>query len=977
MDFLLLGPLAAYRNGHAVELGTRRRERCLLGVLLLEPGRLFSVDRLVELLWDEEPPAQARSTVSNHISRLRSRLDPDRTGHHGVRLVARGGGYLIEVVPDRVDVHRFTSLVERAGALAVPADRSRLLREALALWRGSLLADVATDRLRRRVGARLEELRLTAVEDALQADLACGRPALAAAELADLVEAHPDRERLLWLFMLALYRLGRQSEALAAYRQARERVADELGLDLGADVQALHEAILRCDPSLDLATGDSTAVVPARPAQLPAPPRHFVGRTAAMRELDALLARQAEMTTVVISTMAGVAGVGKTALALHWAARVRDRFADGQLYLNLRGFGVMAPVRPADALNQLLRGLGVPAERIPADQDEASAVYRTLLADRRVLVLLDNAHSVDQVRALLPGSPTCLVVVTSRNRLSGLVAIEGAHRLTIEPLPPDEAVVLLRAVLGARVDAEPEAVSALAQACDRLPLALRIAAANLSDDPSRAIGDYLRELDTDRLAALHVEGDRDAAVRVALDASYARLTPEARRLFRLLSLAPGADIGEPAARALLGSTAQHLLESLVDAHLVDEHRPGRYTMHDLIRVYAGVRAEADEPAGDRTVAVERLLDWCLAGAHVAYHLIRPNRAQPEPALRHPPAELPFAPEAEAALAFLDQERPNLPAVTELALRHGDHPAAMQLARLLSSYFQLRGDGPDSLAVYQHGLAGARHLHDRAAEAALHNSLGISYAVGRRFPEATEHVLRSLALARDAGDRASEAGALNNLGRMYEVHGRFEEALGAYEQSLAVREAEGRTQGIAYVLNNIGFVYARRGELTNALDYLTRALALHREQGDRNGEGNTLDSVGVVYLEQGDDATALKYFEEAMAALRDGGNREGQGATLANMATAHLRQGEPAAAVDVLRQAAVLYRAVDDRHRESAVRRRLAEAYLAGGDVQAAEAELRAASALRASVPDAVEEAEVRRVLGELESARAAGVIRMS
>src|SRR6266511_1588851 len=597
----------------------------------------------------------------------------------------------------------------------------------------------------------------------------------------------------------------------------------------------------------------------------------------------------------------------------------------------------MAPVRPADALNQLLRGLGVPAERIPADQDEASAVYRTLLADRRVLVLLDNAHSVDQVRALLPGSPTCLVVVTSRNRLSGLVAIEGAHRLTIEPLPPDEAVVLLRAVLGARVDAEPEAVSALAQACDRLPLALRIAAANLSDDPSRAIGDYLRELDTDRLAALHVEGDRDAAVRVALDASYARLTPEARRLFRLLSLAPGADIGEPAARALLGSTAQHLLESLVDAHLVDEHRPGRYTMHDLIRVYAGVRAEADEPAGDRTVAVERLLDWCLAGAHVAYHLIRPNRAQPEPALRHPPAELPFAPEAEAALAFLDQERPNLPAVTELALRHGDHPAAMQLARLLSSYFQLRGDGPDSLAVYQHGLAGARHLHDRAAEAALHNSLG----------------------------------------SMYEVHGRFEEALGAYEQSLAVREAEGRTQGIAYVLNNIGFVYARRGELTNALDYLTRALALHREQGDRNGEGNTLDSVGVVYLEQGDDATALKYFEEAMAALRDGGNREGQGATLANMATAHLRQGEPAAAVDVLRQAAVLYRAVDDRHRESAVRRRLAEAYLAGGDVQAAEAELRAASALRASVPDAVEEAEVRRVLGELESARAAGVIRMS
>jgi DNA-binding SARP family transcriptional activator len=319
MDFRVLGPLEVYRDDQRVELGTRRRERCPLGVLLLEPGRLFSVERLVELLWDEEPPVQARSTVSNHVSRLRGWLDPDRSGRDGVRLIARGGGYLIDLKPDRVDANRFTTLVGHAQTLAEPADRSRVLRAALALWRGPLLADVGTDRLRSRLGVRLDELRLTAVETALRAELACGRTGPAAAELADLVEMHPDRERLLWLFMLALYRLGRQTQALAAYHRARERLADEFGLDLGAEVQALHEAILRGDPGLESVLGEGTAVagvgVPVRPAQLPAPHRHFVGRTAQIRELDGLLAGQDGLTTVVISAIAGAAGIGKTAPA--------------------------------------------------------------------------------------------------------------------------------------------------------------------------------------------------------------------------------------------------------------------------------------------------------------------------------------------------------------------------------------------------------------------------------------------------------------------------------------------------------------------------------------------------------------------------------------------------------------------------------------------------------------------------------------
>jgi DNA-binding SARP family transcriptional activator len=977
MDFLVLGPLAALHGGRRVDLGSRRRERCLLGLLLLEPRRAISIDRLIDLLWEGEPPPNARGTLSSHVSRLRGRLDPERNGGNGIQLCTRGDGYVVEVATDNVDAHRFRTLIEAAATLADPSDRSRVLAEALALWRGPLLADAATEWLRRRVGVDLMEMRLAAAEAKLEADLACGRHAAAVAEMAGLVGDHPFRERLVSLYMLALYRSGRQTDALALYHTVRDRLADELGLDPGSTLRSMHEAILRRDTDLEPSAGaDSTAPRVASagpapsaghgPAQLPAPPRHFTGRSLELAELDTLLAAGSGDQTPVIATVVGPAGVGKTALAVRWATAVRARFPDGQLYLNLRGFALDAPLRPIDGLGLLLRALGVPAERIPVDLDEAAAAYRSLLADRRMLVLLDNAADVDHVRPLLPGGSTSAVVVTSRNRLGGLTAVEGAHRLTLTPLPPDEAEALLRRVVGAaRVDAEPTATAQLAEVCGRLPLALRVAAANLGEDTAGTIGDHVGRLRSGRLAALSVDDDSHATVRVALDVSYLRLPADARRVFGLLSLAPGGDVGVLGAAALAGATpdeARRIVEILSEAHLLDEPRPGRHTMHDLVRLYAAERLDADQSVEDRGAAVDRLLDWYRAVADTVCRLGTPYRERPTLAPRQAPAASTVPARLETALALLDDERAGLAAVTKLALDRGDDGATWHLAHLLAAYFQMRGDGPDSIAVYEHGLAAAQRAGDPSGAASLHNSLGVGHGVLRRWAASTDHLLQARDFRRDTGDQDGEARVLLNLGVVLMGQGHFDEALRAYHRSLTLSAPLGQFRRVANLWNNIGMVYLHRRDFESAVEHPTRALELFRQQGDRYGEGTALDTLGRVYAAMDDLDTALRHFTDALRAMRETGYGEAEGETLGNIGAIHLRRGDVGAAIEHLQSAARCHRGVDDAHRESVVRRQLAEAHLAGGDQAAALSELDVAQTLRTRIPDAAEEAELRRVI---------------
>jgi tetratricopeptide (TPR) repeat protein len=901
------------------------------------------------------------------VARLRAHLRP-----YGVTISTHADGYAIDVDPDAVDASRFTRTIADAQDVADPSRRAGLLAQALALWRGPPLADVADDHLRDRVGSGLADLRLTAIELKAEADLARGRHRQVVGDLTPLAGHHRPRERLTELLMLALYRCGRQADALAQFHDTRRLLVEDLGIEPGEALRGLHTQILTNDPALGShgsSIGDKTTPEPGiRPAQLPALSRHFTGRIPELRRLDALFAGDGEAALPIV-VISGAAGAGKTALALRWATSVRDEFADGQLYLNLRGFAEEAPLLPIDALGHLLRSLGVPGERLPTDVDQASATYRTLLAERRMLILLDNVFSADQVRPLLPGSPVCAVLVTSRNRLTGLSAIDGAHRLDLERLPIADATDLLRAVLSpARVDAEPTSTVHLVEACDGLPLALRVAAANLDDDPTRHIRDYLDALGTGRLAMLRIEDDAHATVSAALDLSYRRLTTAARRLFRLIRLAPGPDIGLPAAAALVGTTpdqARRLLTLLTEAHLLEEARPGRYSMHDLVGLYATERLTSDEAPRQQTIAIERLLDWYLAVADAVCRLATPHREWKPLVLRHPPTAHLVPTEPHAALALLDGERAALAATTKLALDRGEHRAARQLAHRLTSYYSLRGDGSDSLEVYGHGLEAAQRMGDSAEAAQLHNSLGISNAVLRRWSPALDHLRHAREFSRTTGDRDSEARVLMNVGRVLHELGSYDEALSAFHRSMRLSQAVGQTRRITYLWNNIATVHHRMSQPELALMCLNRAVTTAREHGDRNGEANVLDSLGAVRLSLGDHDGALRSFTEALAGLRERGNREAEGATLANLADAHLARGDVALAVHHLHSAIECFQAAEDPHRESAARCRLGEAYLAGGDTEAARYQLDSALALRRRVPDTAEETRLHQARARL------------
>jgi len=562
----------------------------------------------------DQVPEDVRDAVS----------DPWAAGsvrRHG--LDGTGRGQIADAAGDLADASDLDArwfahlLAAGRGALRAgqPERAAALLADALGLWRGRALVDVPATLAVEAEAARLEEQRLAALEARIDADLACARHAVLIPELRKLVLDYPLRERLWGQLVLALYRSGRQADALSAYREIHQLLEAELGVEPGAALRRLHQRILSADAALDAparsAPGARATPAPV-PRQLSADVAGFTGRGEHLRRLGQLLGGDGQgPAALVIAAIVGTAGVGKTALAVHWAHQVAGRFADGQLYVDLRGVARRPPLPPAEALAQLLRALGVPAAQVPPELEEAAGTYRSLLAGRRVLVVLDNAASPDQVRPLLPGSPTCLVVVTSRNQLRGLVAKDDARLLTLDVLGRDEAAALVGRVIGdARVRAEPAATAELARLCAHLPLALRIAGANLADHPGQPIADYTAELaEGDRLAKLVVGGDEQTAVRSSLDLSYQRLAPPERRLFRLLGLVPGPDVSAAAAAALAGTTperAELVLDRLALAHLLARRAPGRFAVHDLLRLYAIDRALREESEQEREVATRRL-----------------------------------------------------------------------------------------------------------------------------------------------------------------------------------------------------------------------------------------------------------------------------------------------------------------------------------------------------------------------------------
>jgi DNA-binding SARP family transcriptional activator/tetratricopeptide (TPR) repeat protein len=912
MRYGILGPVEVWDGGQPLAVGGPQ-QRALLAVLLLDANRVVSTDRLVTVLWGDDPPPTARTLLQGCVAELRRRLSGI-----GRPLVTRPPGYSLEVAPGELDLARFDQLVAAAGALeADPGHAAELLREALSLWRGPALGGITVDGLRSDAVA-LEERQQAALEDRIDIDLRLGHHAGLVGELSELVRTHPLRERRWAQLMLALHRAGRPAEALAAYQELRKTLVEQLGVEPGVTVQQLHRAILAGgDPAV--AAAPVAAVEPV-PAQLPAATVMFTGRAGTLKRLDELLPR--DRSGVAIGVVSGTAGVGKTALAVHWGHRVRDRFPDGQLFVDLRGYASAPPVEPVEALAGFLAALGVPADQIPVEREPAAALYRTRLAGKRVLVLLDNAGSAEQVRPLLPGAGGALVLVTGRDQLAGLVARDGAVHIGLDVLDEAESQDLLGRVLGPeRVGAEPAAAGELARLCGHLPLALQIAAANLTIHSRRRIADQVTELaGGDRLAALAVHGDQHTAVRAAFDLSYSVLAPEQRRMFRLLGLVPGPAVTAGAAAALTGTSprvAGRLLAQLAGRHLLGEPAPGRYAFHDLLRQYAAGQAQREDGGAERATAIGELFDWYLHAADAAAKVLSPEKLRlPLPASIDVPS--PTFDGHAAALAWLDAELSNLLAVIRHAREHGPRPVAWLLADALRGYFGRRMLTVDWLSAAGHGLAAAEAAGDVPGQAMTQLSLADAYNRRSEYEPATTHYDRALALFRRSRWPAGEASVLCNSGGVYLELGELERAAEQTTQALALFRRAGVVAAEAVCLGNLACVYGGLGRLAEAADHASAAMAVYRTIGSVWGEATNLGYLGDVRRHQGRLPEALDLLRRALALHRDAGNRGGESDVLRAIAATHCGAGRLAEAMEAAQAALALARETADPRIEADV-----------------------------------------------------------
>jgi DNA-binding SARP family transcriptional activator/Tfp pilus assembly protein PilF len=959
----VLGPVEVVGPAGAALL-PGSRQRALVGLLALRAGGVVPRESLVDALWGEDPPRTALKTLYSHVTRARQAIEA--CGLPGL-LTTREPGYALAVSAAQVDARLFEDLVRQAGG--APAETAAThLRAGLDLWRGDAFADSALAGWGAAEITRLREVRLTATEDLWEARLRLGSHGPAVAELEPLAAAHPYRERLVGLLMLALYRCGRHADALDRYQRLRAHLAEELGVDPAPDLQRRYAAILRHDRELDFAPdagAQSAQLSVMRPAQLPAPVGHFTGRAG---ELAAMSAAAGDGETRIVA-VSGPAGMGKTALALQWAHQVKDRFPDGQLYLDLRGHDREAAMPAGEALPHLLRSLGVPPDRVPATVDEQAGLYRSLLHGKRCLVVLDNCRDADQVLALVPGNGSSLLVVTSRGQLTALATRHAVRLVGLDVLDAAEALALVRRVCGAdRVDREPAPAAELVELCGRMPLALRIAAATLGAATLGAgvrdpIGALTARLTTEnRLDAFAIEGD-SRSVRAAFASAYHSVSPPAARLFRLLGLHPGQSLSAHLCAAVTGSAprqARALLTELAAAHLVADAGPDRYRCHDLIRLYAHECAQHEEPPAGRAETVERILDWYLALGQVANRTLQPSRNRVVPDLRHPPGELP---EAGGILAFLDGERGNVTPVIRYAAERGHPRAAWQLTYLLAGFFECRGHWSERLEMCRHAVAAARLDGDEFAESLMCGSLGAAYATMHRHEEAVGQLLRSLELARATGDLRGQGNAHNNLAAAYVELNRPEEAIESFRRALELYD--GQAVPTALTLNNLGEMYVRTGRPELGFDHLSRALALVNEVGEPRLVAAVTHSIGQAHLRCGNHPDAERYLRQALRTRHEIGDQRYAAETLTYLGMAYLSRASTVDAVQHLRQAVAISRAAGDEHLEATARNHLGRALAQAGDPGLAAEQFRLALTLRARVPDAEEEAGIRRNLAAL------------
>ncbi|MFD1547262.1 AfsR/SARP family transcriptional regulator [Nonomuraea guangzhouensis] len=893
----LLGPLRVSVAGRPVELPPGR-QRVLMAVLAMSAGRTVPTDRLATAVWGTDPRGDPRVNLRTTVKRVRRALGTVEL------IVSRSGGYLLAAEPDQVDALFFGLLLDGAAAAPDPAAERSRLAEALALWRGTPFDGIRSDWLEHFVAPALQDRYLTALERRVDLDLAHGAQP-DPAQLAKAAERHPLRESLWARLLRVLESAGRPAEALERYETIRRRLAEELGADPSPELRQVHA---------DLLVVGAPAAGRAVPRQLPATVNGFAGRETELVALDALLVPPDEIRpdetrsrSPLITVISGTAGVGKTTLAVHWAHRVAGRFPDGQLYVNLRGYDPSGEaVRPAAAIREFLGALEVPPHRVPDGLDAQAGLYRSLLAGRRMLVLLDNARDADQVAPLLPGAPGCLVVVTSRDHLTRLVMTYGAHPLPIGLLPPDEAKRLLAARLGQdRMAAQPAAVEEIVHRCAGLPLALAIVAARAAIHPTHPLGTLAAEL-RDALGAL----DRAVNVRAIFSWSYESLGNEAAaRLFRLVAgLHPGPDSTVTAAASLAGVPVPQVrapLAELTRANLLTEHAPGRYSCHDLLRAYASELCQARDP--DRDAARRRIVDHYVHTAYAAQRLLGGDMegdvetvasAAPGPGVC-----VTDLAGRDATMAWFAAERPALLAALELAADLGLDRQVCYLARALFVFLHGQGFWHDRAETQQAAVAAARRLDDPVEESRAYRNLAFALADLGRFDDAHRNLDAALERAHD--DPAGQAWTHYHRDIVYALQGREADALDAARRAHDLFDQLGDQVGRAIALTDLGFHHGRLGNHAQALELCEQALILHQKLGNRPHEAHTWSCLADTRLQLGDPAGAVPCYRRALDLFREFGDPYAEASTLAHLGACHYLAGDHAAAHEQWRHAHTL------------------------------------------------------------------------
>lgn len=917
MEFRLLGAIEAIDSrGQPVELG-HIRQRCVLAVLLVELNRAVPPDQLMSRIWGDHPPLRERNALYGYVSRLRQIL---RTTGSAIN---RGpSGYQLVVPESTVDLHRFRDLVTQARS-AGPADVALVLfDQALALWRGEAFGGLDLPWFRE-VGAALHAERQAAEADRVDAALRCGRHAELLTGLADRADRDPLDERVAGQLILALYRSGRQADALRHYERIRRTLAQELGADPSPPLRELHQQILTGSSTpADVPATTSTiapttapAAAPERspvPRQLPAPPPWFTGREAELATLTSVLAGPTT-GTLPLMVVTGTGGVGKTSLALRWAHDHLDRFPDGQLFVDLHGFAPTGrPTPPAEAIRGLLVGLGTAPDQIPLDLEARSGLYRSLIADRRMLVVLDNAADTTQVVPLLPGSPTCAVIVTSRRRLGGMIARWGAGHVGLDPLADAEARDLLAARLGAeRMRAEPQAVAELVARCDGLPLALAVVTGRVAARPQFSLAALAAEFRdaASRLAALDDE-DPEGSLPAVLSWSFRTLHLDQRMTFCLLGIAPGPDIDLNAAASLLGrpvAEVRRLLRGLVEASLVTRHASGRYVMHDLVRAYAADVARQDLADDIRQAALRRVVDFYMHTAYSANRVLAPSAAP----LRLGPPATGSQPETisdvAAALTWFDAEHRCLLAAQRTASDQGWHQAVWNLAWVMTTFHHRRAHRNDQLEAWLTAVQAAERLPDRQPRGYAHRSVGRAYAMLGRHDEAISHLTEALAIARDNDYRLDQAHAHNELARAWEHAGEFRQALAHAESGLAIYRTVDQPRWEGDALNAVGWYAALLGDYERARESCLAALVLSEPHADQTYRASILDSLGYIDRHIGEHQRAVSYYEQALTAFREVGHSYEVANTLDGLGHAYAALNRPEQARAAWQEARELYR----------------------------------------------------------------------